>query len=45
MCRAYEIMVTAWAMRCSADSPEMEIEARVRLESLLRGGEKIWTLI
>ena len=45
MCRVYELLVTAWAMRCAVDSPEMTAEARVRVDGFLRGGEETWKLI
>ena len=44
-CQVYEFLVTAWAMRCSDDSPRLASEASIRIESLLNGGEKLWTLL
>ncbi len=45
MCQVYEFLVTAWAMRCSADSPRLAAEASIRVEGLLNGGERLWTLL
>jgi len=45
MCRVYELLVTAWAMRCSAESPQMAEEARVRVAGLLGRSEERWTLV
>jgi len=42
MCRVYELEVTAWAMRCSADSPLMAEEASVRVATVLGRGEGQW---
>ncbi len=45
MCRVYELLVAAWAMRCSADSPRMAEEASVRVATLLGRGGGQWTLL
>ncbi len=45
MCQVYELLVTAWAMRCSADSPRMAEEASVRVAGLLGRGGRQWTLV
>jgi Ser/Thr protein kinase RdoA (MazF antagonist) len=45
MCRVYELMVTAWAVRCTADSPGVAGEAAVRVAGLLEGDPTRWTRI
>lgn len=45
MCRVYELLVTAWAMRCSADSPRMAEEASVRVATVLGRAQGQWTLL
>lgn len=45
MCRVYELTVTAWAIRCSVDSPRMASEAAVRISGLLDGDPSQWTLL
>ncbi len=45
MCRVYELLVAAWAMRCSADSPRMAEEASVRVATVLGRGQGQWTLL
>ena len=44
MCRVYELLVTSWAIRCSADSPDMAREAAVRVAGVLDGDPTLWTL-
>lgn len=43
MCRVYELWVAAWAVRCTADSPGMAVEAAVRVAGLLEGDPTPWT--
>ena len=43
MCRVYELLVTSWAVRCSADSPGMAREASVRVSGVLEGDPTRWT--
>ena len=45
MCRIYELLVTAWAVSCSADSPAMAREAEVRVCGVLEGDPTRWTLL
>lgn len=45
MCQVYELLVTAWAMRCSAESPRLAEEASVRVAGLLSRGRRQWTLV
>ncbi len=45
MCRVYELAVTSWAVRCSADSPAMAKEAAVRVSGVLEGDRSLWTLL
>ncbi len=45
MCRVYELLVTSWAIRCSADSPDMANEAAVRVAGVLEGDPTRWTLL
>ena len=45
MCRVYELVVTSWAVRCSADSPRMAREAALRVSGVLEGDPTRWTLL
>jgi aminoglycoside phosphotransferase (APT) family kinase protein len=45
MSRVYELLVTAWAMRCSGDSPRMAKEASARVATVLGRGRDQWTLL
>ena len=45
MCRVYEMLVTSWAVRCSANSPRMASEAAVRVSGVLEGNPSLWTLL
>jgi hypothetical protein len=45
MCRVYELQVTCWTVRCSADSPAMAREAAVRVSGVLEGDPTRWTLL
>ena len=45
MCRVYELLVTSWAVSCSADSPAMATEAEVRVSGVLEGDPTQWTLL
>lgn len=45
MCDVYELVVTSWAIRCSATSSAMEQEARVRIAGLLEENPAPWTLL
>ena len=45
MCRVYELLVTSWAISCSADSPAMAREAEVRISGVLEGDPTRWTLL
>lgn len=45
MCRVYELLVTSWAVSCSADSPAMAREAEVRVSGVLEGDPTRWTLL
>jgi len=45
MCQVYEIQSVCWAMRCSVESPRMAAEATIRVDGLLHGGDRPWTLL
>ena len=41
----WELLVTTWAVACSAGSPVIEAEARIRVAGLLDGDPRRWTMI
>ena len=45
MCDVYELLVTAWAVRCSIDSPRLAREASIRVAGVLEGDQTLWTLL
>jgi hypothetical protein len=45
MCDVYELVVTAWAVACSIDSPLMASEAAVRISGVLEDDPTPWTLL
>ena len=45
LCQVYELLVASWAMRCSADSPQMAHEASIRVASVLGRGDEKWKML
>jgi aminoglycoside phosphotransferase (APT) family kinase protein len=45
MCDVYEMLVTAWAIRCGTESATMSAEADVRVGGLLDDDPTLWTML